>query len=66
MMASISASVIRFFAAFLLSAFGYEFLFFVMTLYVFEISQNAFKVGIFAALTLAPRLFASGYGIIID
>jgi MFS family permease len=55
-----------FFTAFTLSAFGYEFIFFVMTLYVFYISHNAFNVSVFAALTLAPRLFASFYGIIID
>ncbi len=58
--------MVQFFTAFILSAFGYEFIFFVMTLYVYEMSQNAFKVGIFAALTLIPRLFASFYGVIID
>lgn len=63
---SISRNIVLFFAAFILSAFGYEFIFFVMTLYVFDLSHNAFKVGIFAALTLAPRLFASFYGIMID
>lgn len=63
---SISRNIFLFFTAFILSAFGYEFIFFVMTLYVFDLSHNAFKVGIFAALTLAPRLFASFYGIIID
>lgn len=61
-----NGNMIRFFSAFILSAFGYEFIFFVMTLYVYDISQNAFKVGVFAALTLAPRLFASFYGIAID
>lgn len=63
---SISRNILLFFTAFTLSAFGYEFIFFVMTLYVFDLSHNAFNVGFFAALTLVPRLFASFYGIIID
>ena len=66
MQPTIARNFYLFFTAFTLSAFGYEFIFFVMTLYVFDISHNAFNVGIFAALTLVPRLFASFYGIIID
>jgi MFS transporter, DHA3 family, macrolide efflux protein len=57
---------VNFLAAYLLSAFGYEFIFFVMTIYVYEVSQSALKVGIFAALTFLPRLFASFYGIVTD
>jgi MFS family permease len=63
---SLPRNILYFFTAFTLSAFGYEFIFFVMTLYVFDLSHKAFNVGVFAALTLAPRLFASFYGIVID
>jgi len=56
----------NFLVAYLLSAFGYEFIFFGMTIYVYEMSQSAFKVGVFAALTFLPRIFASFYGIIAD
>jgi len=56
----------NFLVAYLLSAFGYEFIFFGMTIYIYEVSQSAFKVGVFAALTFLPRLFASFYGIIAD
>ncbi len=60
------SSMANFLVAYLLSAFGYEFIFFGMTIYVYEVSQNAFNVGVFAALTFLPRLFASFYGIIAD
>jgi len=56
----------NFFAAYILSAFGYEFIFFTMTIYVYDLSKSALNVGIFAALTFFPRLFASFYGIIAD
>jgi predicted MFS family arabinose efflux permease len=59
-------NVIYFLVAYLLSAFGFEFIFFGMTIYVYEVTQSAFKVGIFAALTFLPRLFASFYGIVAD
>lgn len=59
-------NIVNFMLAFLLSAFGYEFIFFGMTIYVYEASKDAFQVGIFAALTFLPRLFASFYGIIAD
>lgn len=59
-------NVVNFFAAYLLSAFGYEFIFFVMTIYVYEVSQSAFKVGVFATLIFLPRLFAAFYGIVTD
>lgn len=59
-------NVFNFFAAYILSAFGYEFIFFVMTIYVYDVSKSALNVGIFAALTFFPRLFAPFYGIIID
>lgn len=53
-------------AAFLLSAFGYEFLFFVMTLRVYDITGRAINVGIFAALTFLPKMLAPLYGALVD
>jgi MFS family permease len=66
MQLSTKRNAVNFFIAYILSAFGYEFIFFVMTIYVYEVSQSAFKVGVFAALTYLPRLFASFYGLIAD
>lgn len=59
-------NIANFLVAYLMSAFGFEFIFFGMTIYVYEVSQSAFKVGAFAALTFLPRLFASFYGIVAD
>jgi DHA3 family macrolide efflux protein-like MFS transporter len=56
----------RFLVAYLMSAFGYEFIFFSMTIYVYEVSKSPFMVGVFAALTFAPRLFAPLYGVAVD
>lgn len=61
-----SWNIVYFLLAYLLSAFGFEFIFFGMTIYVYEVSQSAFEVGIFTALTFLPRLFASFYGIVAD
>ncbi len=59
-------TVVTFFFAYLLSAFGYEFAFFLMTIYVYDLTQSPFNVGVFAALTFIPRLFAPIYGVIVD
>jgi DHA3 family macrolide efflux protein-like MFS transporter len=58
--------VATFFTAYILSAFGYEFVFFLMTIYVYDLTQSALNVGVFAALTFIPRLFAPLYGVIVD
>lgn len=55
-----------FFSALLLSAFGYEFVFFVMTVHVYELSGSASSVAIFTALTFAPRLISSLLGGLAD
>lgn len=55
-----------FFSALLFSAFGYEFIFFVMTLHVYDLSKNPLNIGIFTALTFIPRLFSSIMGGIAD
>lgn len=66
MQSSEKRNAVNFLSAYILSAFGYEFIFFVMTIYVYEVSQSALKVGIFGALTYLPRLFAAFYGVIVD
>jgi MFS family permease len=53
-------------SAFFLSAFGYEVLFFAMTLRVYDISRRAINVGIFAAVTFLPKLLSPLCGAIVD
>lgn len=65
-MQSVRNTIVTFFFAYLLSAFGYEFVFFLMTIYVYDLTQSALNVGVFAALTFIPRLFAPIYGVIVD
>ena len=55
-----------FFSAFLLSAFGYEFIYFIMTVHIYDLSKNALDVGIFTALSFIPKLFSSFMGGISD
>lgn len=52
--------------AFFLSAFGYEVLFFCMTLRVYDISHKAVDVGIFTAITFLPKLVSPIGGAVID
>jgi MFS transporter, DHA3 family, macrolide efflux protein len=52
--------------AFFLSAFGYEVLFFAMTLRVYDISRRAINVGIFTAITFLPKLLSPAYGALVD
>jgi len=52
--------------AFLLSAFGYEFMVFVMTVHIYDLTGSAMKVGLFTALTFLPRLFSPYYGSLAD
>jgi DHA3 family macrolide efflux protein-like MFS transporter len=58
--------IIFFLASFLLSAFGYEFLFFILTVHVYDISHKALAVGIFTAITFFPKMFSPFYGIFVD
>jgi Major Facilitator Superfamily. len=55
-----------FYMALLLSAFGYEFIYFIMTLHIYELSNSALNVGIFTTLTFIPKLFSSLIGGISD
>jgi len=52
--------------AFLLSAFGYEFMVFVMTVHIYDLTGSAMKVGLFTALTFLPRLLSPYYGSLAD
>ncbi len=52
--------------AFFLSAFGYEVLFFCMTLRVYDISRKALDVGVFTAITLLPKLVSPACGALVD
>ena len=55
-----------FFTALLLSAFGYEFIYFIMTLHVYDLSSSALNLGIFTSLTYVPRLFSTLIGGLSD
>ncbi len=59
-------NVISFTTAHLLSAFGYEFLTFVMTVHVYDLTRQAVDVGIFMALSFVPRLLSPFYGSLTD
>ena len=54
------------FITFLLSAFGYEFLMFIMTVHVYSISHKALSVALFTALTFIPKVFSPYYGVFVD
>ena len=59
-------NVVIFGLAFLLSAFGYEFMVFVMTVHIYDLTGSAMNVGLFTALTFLPRLFSPYYGSLAD
>jgi len=61
-----SRNAVLFGLAFLLSAFGYEFMVFVMTVHIYDLTGSAMKVGLFTALTFLPRLFSPYYGSLSD
>ena len=51
---------------FLFSAFGYEFMFFVMTVHIYDLSQSVLNVSIFMVLSYIPKLFSPYLGAITD
>jgi len=59
-------NVVLFGLAYLLSAFGYEFMVFVMTVHIYDLTGSAMNVGLFTALTFLPRLFSPYYGSLSD
>lgn len=63
---NISRNILVFYSAYLLTAFGYEFIFFIMTLNIYDLSKNALNIGIFTTLTFIPRLFSPLMGGVAD
>jgi len=61
-----SRNAVLFGLAYLLSAFGYEFMLFVMTVHIYDLTGSAMNVGLFTALTFLPRLLSPYYGSISD
>lgn len=61
-----SRNQILFFTALLLSAFGYEFVYFIMTLHIYDLSKSALNIGVFTSLTYIPKLFSSWIGGLSD
>ncbi len=61
-----SRNAVIFGLAFLLSAFGYEFMVFVMTVHIYDLTGSALNVGLFTALTFLPRLLSPYYGSLSD
>lgn len=59
-------NAIKFFLSYILSVFGYQFILFVMTVYVYDLTNSALNVGIFTALTFTPKLFSPYYGKLSD
>jgi MFS transporter, DHA3 family, macrolide efflux protein len=59
-------NIMKFYISYALSAFGFEFIMFVMTVHIYKLTQEAFSVGIFTALSLFPRIFSPYYGALID
>jgi MFS transporter, DHA3 family, macrolide efflux protein len=55
-----------FFASYILSAFGYEFVFFVSILQIFKTTNNPLLAGLLTAFTALPKLFSPFYGVITD
>jgi len=62
----VRANLALFALAYLLSAFGYEFLTFVLTLRVYQLTGRAGDVGVFMAVSFLPRVFSPFYGSLTD
>lgn len=61
-----SRNALYFCLAYPLSAFGYEFMVFVMTVHIYDLTGSALNVGLFTALTFLPRLFSPYCGSLSD
>ncbi|MFH1932172.1 MAG: MFS transporter [Pseudomonadota bacterium] len=61
-----SKNKINFYLAYTLSAFGYEFILFVMTINVYKLTERPMSVGIFMALSLIPKLLSPYFGSLSD
>lgn len=51
---------------FLFSTFGYEFMFFVMTVHIYDLTQSVINVSIFTVINYLPKLFSPYLGLITD
>lgn len=60
------ANVALFAAAYFLSAFGYEFLTFMLTVRVYDLTGRAANIGILMAVSFLPRLASPFYGALAD
>lgn len=60
------ANVTLFAFAYLLSAFGYEFLTFVLTVRIYRLTGHAAAVGVFMAVSFLPRVLSPFYGSLTD
>lgn len=63
---SVWRNFIFFCLTFLFSAFGFEFIFFVMTVHIYELSQSVLNVSIFTVVNYIPKLFSPYLGTITD
>jgi hypothetical protein len=52
-------SKVAFLASYLLSVFGYEFVFFVSVLHIFKETRSPVLVGLLTGFTTLPKLFES-------
>lgn len=59
-------NLILFCLTFLFSAFGFEFMFFVMTVHIYDLNKNVLNVSIFIVLNYIPKLFSPYLGIVTD
>lgn len=60
------SNAVKFCFSYLASAFGYEFIFFVMTVHIYNLTGSAVDVGIFTAITFLPKLLSPYYGSMAD
>jgi Major Facilitator Superfamily. len=59
-------SISAFYISYILSAFGYEFIFFIMTVHIYDITKSALNVSIFTVLTFLPKFFSPVCGAVAD
>jgi MFS family permease len=59
-------NVVAFCLMLALSAFGYELVFLILTVHVYDLTHRAFSVGVFTAITFLPKMFSPVYGVLVD
>lgn len=63
---SVWRNFVLFCLTFLFSAFGFEFMFFVMTVHIYDLSKSVLNVSIFTVVNYIPKLFSPFLGTITD